>query len=138
MLHQGQSLEIFGGEIISTKKAVMDSYFRSNLQYFIFLKMNLSINITLQVIMKNFMFKERTWLWSSILVKKTKITRFALTRNLRNGDCLKIFLLAVCLFGIFFFFICCFFGGRVGERGGWVSFYSKFAGFFSKAAYYID
>ena len=91
----------------------MDSCFRSNLQYFIFLKMNLSINITLQVIMKNFMFKERTWLWSSILVKKTKITRVALTRNLRNGDCLKIFLLAFCLFRNFFFFLV-FWGGGGG------------------------
>ena len=64
--------------------------------------------------MRNFMFKERTWLWSSILVKKTKITKFALTRSLRNGDCLKIFLLAFCFFGNFFFFLV-FFGGGWGE-----------------------
>ena len=31
--HQGQFLEIFRGEIIPTKKSVIDSYFGSNLQY---------------------------------------------------------------------------------------------------------
>ena len=33
-LQQWQFLETFGGEIIPTKKFVMDSYFGSNLQYF--------------------------------------------------------------------------------------------------------
>ena len=32
-LHQEHFVEIFRGEIMSTKKSVMDSYFGSNLQY---------------------------------------------------------------------------------------------------------
>ena len=49
-LHQGQFLETFGGEVIPTKMSVMVSYFGSSLQY-------VSIDVVLQLIMKNIMFK---------------------------------------------------------------------------------
>ena len=64
-----------------------------------------------------------TQLWSSILVKKT-ITRLALSRNLKNGVWLRRLLKSSYSFGNL-------------KKKFWVSFYSKFACFFSKAAYWL-
>ena len=53
-----QFLDILGGEIIPMKNSAMNSYFGSNLQYFV--RINLSIDVVFQVTVKDIMFKARS------------------------------------------------------------------------------